>query len=371
MRIALLVDAFRSLGGIEEIVDYLAVEFIRSGHQAIVISTPNFEPGCERTPRTTAECVYVEIPSRKAVSLRHLERLVKQPEATALIDHLRRWRPDIVNTHIWQWDKFATVADACRAAGIPFVQSFDTDEWGRGKLGLKPLRALDRAADITVLSEAVKRNLAMVTGAISSAHVIIGGVDCESAAAAPPYRRDRAYVFAAARLDLRHKAIDVLIDAFAAVAGDFPQFDLLIAGDGPDRAKLVAQIEYAGLGSRVEMLGALAHSDLWTLYKGATVFAMPSRSGEAMGLIFLEAMACGIPVIATRSGGIPEIMPDGRAGLLIDHAEQGELARAIGRLLDDPALASRMGRTGRELAAAKYSWTAIAQRFLEVYRACL
>src|SRR5216683_1658215 len=100
MRIALLVDAFRSLGGIEEIVDYLADEFMRIGHAVTVISTPYFEPGCERTPRTAAECVYLEIPSRKTVSIRHLERIFRQPDATTLVDHLRRWRPDIVNTHI-------------------------------------------------------------------------------------------------------------------------------------------------------------------------------------------------------------------------------------------------------------------------------
>ncbi|HKV55881.1 MAG TPA: glycosyltransferase family 4 protein [Candidatus Binataceae bacterium] len=371
MRIALLVDAFRSLGGIEEIVDYLSAEFIRSGHQVTIVSTPYFETGCERRPRTTAECLYFEIPSRKPVSLRHLERIVKQPRALEFTEYLGRERPDVVNSHIWQWDKFPTIASACRSAGVPFVQSFDTDEWGRGKLGVRALRALDSAAAFTVLSGAVRNNLSGLIPAIANAHLITGGVDCTAAEAAPAHHEAYPYIFSAARLDLKHKAIDILIDAFAKISNELSDLRLLIAGDGPDRGAIEARAHTAGLAERIVMLGALSHEELWSFYKGARIFAMPSRQGEAMGLVFLEAMACGIPVIATRSGGVSEVVCDGQTGILTTPDDTGELAAALLRLMHDPARALEMGLKAKSVAASEYSWTAVAQQYLQVYSSCL
>jgi glycosyltransferase involved in cell wall biosynthesis len=371
MRILLLVDAFRSLGGIEEIVDYLAAEFVRMRHEAIVVSTPYFEPGCERAPRTTAECVYLDIPSRKPVTLRHFERLLRRPAGAAeFAAFLERRRPDVINSHIWQWDKFPTVAQACRDAGVPLVQSFDTDVWGRGRLGDKALRALSDAAGVTVLSQAVAERLAPMLPAARGAHVMIGGVDCAAASAAMPCARERPYIFSAARLDLRHKALDILIAAFAEVAREFPALDLLLAGDGPDRSKLRDLAESLGIGERIVMLGVRPHQELWSLYKGAEIFAMPSRPGEAMGLVFLEAMACATPVAATRSGGIPEIVPDGVAGIIVEPDDALEFAGALRRLLNDRRLAREMGMAAQKIAA-EHGWAAVAERYLRVYESCL
>jgi glycosyl transferase family 4 len=157
MRILLIVEAFRCIGGIEEVVDHLAFEFSRHGHHVAVLSTPYVPAGCERIPLAQVECLYSEIPGRKISSLRHPERLFRRPPGVAELSRMiGGWRPDVVSSHEWQWDKFPTIGDACRNANAPFVQSL-YDWRGRGKLGDSPLRALNRAAALTALSHATRR----------------------------------------------------------------------------------------------------------------------------------------------------------------------------------------------------------------------
>jgi len=100
------------------------------------------------------------------------------------------------------------------------------------------------------------------------------------------------------------------------------------------------------------------------------VFVGPSQIEEGLGLVFLEAAAAGLPVIATRRGGIPEVVQDGVNGLLLDRADDaGELAGKILALLGDASLRQRLGRQGRELVAANFSWEQIAAALEEFYDA--
>jgi glycosyltransferase involved in cell wall biosynthesis len=100
------------------------------------------------------------------------------------------------------------------------------------------------------------------------------------------------------------------------------------------------------------------------------LFALPSRDPEGLGLVFLEAMACGRPVIATKSGGVPEIVLDGKNGLLVDRNEPEEWACAIRRLLCDAAARERIGEFGRTEVANLYSWPRVAANYLNVYASC-
>jgi glycogen(starch) synthase len=370
MRIVLIVEAFRSLGGAQEVVDNLAEEFVRLGQTVAIVSTPYIGPGCERVPRTHVECTYLEIDGYKPISWRHLERLIRRPNGAQLVDCLQRLRPDVVNSHVWDWDKFPAVADACRAAGVPLVQTLN-DSWGRGKLGDDALGALQYASALVAISVATKRDFEARTAAACDAHVIPGGVDCEAAQVAAPYLRPRPYIFCAARLDFRHKAVDILVRAFSALAAEHPEVDLLIAGDGPDRLKLEQIVAEAGLGRRVELLGMRRRDELWSLYKGALLFVLPSGAPEGLGLVFLEAMASGTPVIATGSGGCTEIVLDGENGLLIERNDPDVLAQAIRKLLDDPELRGKMAHCGREIAVTQYGWRQSARRYLDVYASCI
>jgi glycosyltransferase involved in cell wall biosynthesis len=367
MRILLACGAFRCICfTVEEIVDSLAAEFAAVGHTVAVLSTP-YLTGLERIVRPGLECIYLRIPDYKWPSWRHPERLVRRPRGVAELESiLRRWRPDVVSSHL-RWEKALTLLHACRSAGVPMVHTFHGFTIGRGyeeMLGSAGARA------ITTVSAALKRELEQAAPAARAAHVIVSGVDYAAARAAEPLQRERPYILSAARLYLSFKAIDALIAAFAILAPRHPQIDLLIAGDGPDRAQLDAMIAKLGLEGRVQMLGFVPHDALWSYYKGATMFAMPSRFAEPLGMVFLEAMACGTPIVATRTGGIPEIVPEGEAGRLVDRNEPAEIAGAIRRLLDDPDLRARMGRRGQELAVER-SWARAAKGYLEVYASCL
>ncbi len=366
MRILLVVEDFRAIGGIQETVDHLSQEFVALGHQVAIVSTPYVTPGAKRTPRTAVECAFVEIPGSKAVTLRHLERLFRQPLAKELISEIRRFRPELINSHIWTWDKFMSVGIACVHARIPLVQSL-YDSWGQGKLGHGALRALKYAAGLTALSEATKTQFARYSRRARKAQVVLGGVDLTAADAAAPYQRDRGYIFCAARLDLRQKAIDQLLAAFAIVKDDYPKVDLLIAGDGPDRERLASRIRDAGAVERVELLGVRPRTELWSLYKGAMFFAMPSRMPEGLGLVFLESMACGRPVIGTRSGGTPEIIIDGDNGFLVEADNLEGLAIAMRAMLGDENRRLAMGRRAHATVRERFTWPAVAKRHLEAF----
>ena len=370
MRVLFAAEDFRAIGGIQELVDRLAVELLAMGHQVEIFSTPHVTPGLERTPAAPAGIVYGDIPGRKAINLRHPERLWRQPAAEELIERIRAFRPDLVNSHLWTWDKIPTVAGAARRTRTPFVQSL-YDSWGSGKLGRGALRSLKRAAGIVALSRATRDYFSGFAPVCRRAQIVLGGVDLAAAAAAAPYRAERSYILSAARIDFRHKALDLLIEAFALAAREFPSVDLIIAGDGPDREKLAALAAARGLGGRVAVLGARPRAELWSLYKGARCFAMPSRMPEGLGLVFLEAMACGRPVIASGAGGALEIVFHGDNGLLVDRLEPDAWARAIQTMLSDAAARESMGRRGYAMVRERFSWRAVAERHLAAYRAAL
>jgi glycosyltransferase involved in cell wall biosynthesis len=165
---------------------------------------------------------------------------------------------------------------------------------------------------------------------------------------------------------LRHKAVDALVEAFELLAPEFPEVDLLIAGDGPERPQIEAMIAASRLEARINLLLSLPHNELWSLYKGALVFVMLSRMAEGLPLVFFEAMACGRPVVGTRTGGTPEIVIHQENGLLVERNEPQEIAAAIRGLLANAGEREQMGRRGCELVK-DYDWQIAASSYLELY----
>jgi glycosyltransferase involved in cell wall biosynthesis len=143
---------------------------------------------------------------------------------------------------------------------------------------------------------------------------------------------------------------------------------LSVAGAGPDRGAVAAEVERLGVGGRVALLGE--RTDVADLLAGADVFALSSRS-EAMPMSILEAMASGLPVVATDVGGIPELVVDGKTGYLVPPARPDLLARALDRLAGDPGLRSRMGAAARARARDEFSVEAFGRAHLELYRRLL
>ncbi|RVP81289.1 glycosyltransferase family 4 protein, partial [Sinorhizobium meliloti] len=120
------------------------------------------------------------------------------------------------------------------------------------------------------------------------------------------------------------------------------------------------------LRHRIRFLGNVSHKELVAAYHDADIVVNPSLS-ESFGISVVEGMACGIPVVGTRVGGMCESILDGHTGMLVEADAPGELSQALITVLDDPARARGMGTEGRERAVALYSWEARAERLRSVY----
>jgi glycosyltransferase involved in cell wall biosynthesis len=172
-----------------------------------------------------------------------------------------------------------------------------------------------------------------------------------------PYR-----VLCVARQYPRKRIAD-LITAFATVVRRLPQARLTVIGDGPEHGDLVALAERLGLEEQVELLGALASdAEVRAWYGRASVFCLPSEQ-EGFGIVFLEAMAAGLPVVSTTAAAIPEVVPHGQAGLLVPPRDPQALAGALLQLLGDHGLQEHCRSFGR-LHVQDFSWDRVAERFL-------
>jgi glycosyltransferase involved in cell wall biosynthesis len=148
---------------------------------------------------------------------------------------------------------------------------------------------------------------------------------------------------------------------------------LVIVGDGPERTALTALAESLAVQDRVEFTGALSPAEVRDRYRAGGVFVMPAVTDwkgeqEGFGMVVVEAMAFGLPVVATRSGGIPDIVRDGETGLLVAERDVGALTRGIASLLDDPALAARLADAARDDVRHRFAPSRIASAFDTVYR---
>jgi len=178
--------------------------------------------------------------------------------------------------------------------------------------------------------------------------------------AAGVYAHPRPYVLGVGRLD-RQKGFDVLIEAMAVLGR--PEVDVLIAGEGTDARALEELARARGVETRLRLLGATDRPTTIALHRGAAVVACPSR-WEGLPLVCLEALAVGRPVVGTRVNGIPEVIRDGETGLLVPPDDPPALARAIGRLLDEPATAAALAARGRALVEARHAWSRVASQYL-------
>ncbi|MDT3395196.1 glycosyltransferase [Streptomyces sp. B1866] len=297
---------------------------------------------------------------------------------------LRRLDVDLVNAHA----PVPGLGDvAVAAAGRrPAVLTYHSGSMRKGRTG-SPGGA-HRAADLLirgyerwVLPRLFARASALV--AVSPASLAAGrpgavritpGVDVERfTPGAPASTRPRTVVYVG-RLDRTSswKGVDVLLRAFAALAGDLPDARLRLVGGGDaaaDHAGLAARL---GVADRVELCGELAGEALVDALRTAAVLALPSRSeAESFGMALVEAMACGTPVVGSRVGGIPHVVDDGVTGLLVPPGDPAALAAACRRLLTDGGLADRLGAAGRERAVERYAWPGLTDRYLRMFHALL
>ena len=176
---------------------------------------------------------------------------------------------------------------------------------------------------------------------------------------------DKPVVGVVARLR-REKGHILLLDAMVSVICEIPDVVLLVVGDGPDRNQLISKSHSLGIGNHVCWLGEIEPSEVYELYGIMDVVAIPSLF-EGFGLSAAEAMAAGLPVVASDVGGLREVIDDGMSGFLIQPSNTEAFADALTRLLSDPKRARAMGQNGKKRVSRYFSEQKFAESMLSVY----
>lgn len=235
---------------------------------------------------------------------------------------------------------------------------------------LRPLtRYIWRQAECTIALSNAFRQLAWDTAPDQSLDVIYNGIDTQFYKPMARQRSDGTHVrlLCVSRL-IKRKGLNYLIDALVMLS-EAP-IELDIVGTGNFEKSLKAQVEKADLGNRIRFLGFRPPHELRELYNRADIFILPSLA-ESFGMVLLEAMSCGLPIIASNVGGIPEIVTDGENGILVQHACPNELAGAIERLVNDRLLRQQMTQNNLAKIHAMFEWKSIARQYQNVYERVL
>lgn len=168
------------------------------------------------------------------------------------------------------------------------------------------------------------------------------------------------------------KGQDTLLRCWPSIQRRHPDAWLVLVGEGPLQGRLERQVEQLDGPSQVVLAGRVEDRDLPGVYAAMDVFAMPCRDRwagmdvEGLGIVYLEAQAAGLPVVAGRSGGAPETVLDGATGTVVDGRDEAAVVAAVDRWLDDPAARQDAGKAGRRWVARHWSWTATADRFTQL-----
>ncbi|SSC21764.1 phosphatidylinositol alpha-1,6-mannosyltransferase, partial [Klenkia terrae] len=249
--------------------------------------------------------------------------------------------------------------------------------WVALPVGRQLLQRIAGGVDVlTYISEFTRGRLAPALGDRTALRQLSPGVDvsrfhpgADGAAVRDRYGLGDAPVVVCVSRLVRRKGQDVLVEGWPRVLARHPAARLLLVGGGPDEARLRSRVTELGLSASVQLTGPVPPASLPEHYAAGDVFAMPCRTRragldvEGLGMVYLEAAACGRPVVAGTSGGAPEAVQDGVTGHVVDPRSPTAVAAAVTGLLDDPARAAAMGAAGRAWVEQRWSWDTIGASF--------
>jgi len=231
---------------------------------------------------------------------------------------------------------------------------------------------------LTYLGEFTRRNIAkpLSQRAQSAMVKIAPGIDTNHFAphsGATKLRNDLALsekkvIVSVGRL-VHRKGQDTLVEALPMILREVPDAHLLFVGEGPRRVFMQKRAKKLGVTSHITFIGRIQYRDLPQYICVGDIFAMPSRSRlaglevEGLGIVYLEASACGIAVIGGTSGGAPDAVIDGQTGIVVDGKSESDVARAAIKLLKNPELAKQMGARGRQWIIDEWQWDRWATEF--------
>lgn len=291
---------------------------------------------------------------------------------------LREERPDVLHLHL----EYSTLIGGLAALSLPaprplLVASVANDPYRQGRFHQWAGRRLAPSIDLHVTHSRGIRDsvLRAYAGRHRRVEVVSLGIDLRrfdralaQADRVAGYRRGAGRVVGAIGRLVRQKAMHVLVDATPALLRADPGTRVLIVGDGPLRADLEAQAARLGVADAVRFAGY--QEDVVSAYAAMDVFVLPSRD-EGFGLVFLEAMAMGVPVVGTRVIGSEDAVDDGVTGLLVPYANPAALAGAVRSILGSLELASRLREAAADRVRRVYSREQCAAQVEALYRELL
>jgi len=294
------------------------------------------------------------------------------PKCVQFAADCRRWKADQVHA---TWANHAAVAAMVtkRLAGIPFSMSAHAGQ----DVFRDPVMLKEKVAGaefVAVCNRSAFERLREIAGPDSQGkiHHISHGVDIERFRR--PARRDRGHpprLLFVGRLQYG-KGVPYLIEAADLLRSAGRDFHLDLVGEGPEAGEIRSSIERKGLGDRVSLRGAAGHEEVAGHFARADVLILSSEvrhdgGREGLSNVVLEAMASGVPVVATRVSSIEEAVEDQVSGLLVPQKNPAALAAAVGRLLDDPGLAERMAQIARRVVEERFDRRSCAHSFAALF----
>ncbi len=377
--VAFFASAFHPhVGGVEECCRQLAHQYRARGVKVIVLTN--------RWPRSLPDREVFEGIPVYSLAMRVAGPSLKSKVtacATAHLMHrrvaaiLRQHHASVIHVHCVSLNAVYAM-EARRTLGLPLVVTlhgeltmdaggvFDRERWAQQALR----NSLQEADYVTACSEQTLAEAEEWFGSSLRAkgEVIHNGIALDTAPRAF-YPHPRPYVLAIGR-HVSQKGFDVLLRAFAEMCHVVvPEFDLVLAGDGPEHVALRALAADLNIAERVHFAGRVDHDEALRLFAGCLFFVLPSRI-EPFGLVNLEAMAAGRAVVASRVGGVPEIVLHGQTGFLVPPDDVGALARTMSLVATRPSLRQYLGEGGLERVKS-FAWPAAVNRYFKVYERVL
>ncbi|MGW4213523.1 glycosyltransferase [Lentzea sp. NPDC004789] len=351
----------------------------RHGHD-VTVYTRRDDPDVPGRVRTDPGYEVVHVPAGPAVPLADADCL---PHTGAFISFLlEEWAsspPDVVHGHGWMSGMVSVLGG--RRARVPVVQTFhslaaverhhrvsDTGPEERGRIELLVGK---EAAHVAAVSSDEMAELIKAGVDRTKISVVPEGVDIDRLTPEGPQAgRGQLYRVLTTAPLLRYRDVEAVITAFSSL----DEAELVIAGgtesgrlhDGPELVKLRDHAEHLGVGDRVVFAGAVADSAKPALLRSADV-VICAPSYEPSGAVAIEAMACGVPVVATAVGALADVVVNGVTGLLVPPGEPDGLSRALRSLVLDDTLRNEFAVAGRDRVTARYSWSRVAEDVLRVY----
>ena len=362
-----ILCAGAGVGGMERVVQTLARQFsLRHVSNRVVL------PLDARALETAAWLKQSGVAAVITPQLRHAFWPRDHESSRQLTAFLRENPSDVVNLHYCLNSIPLRDVLAVRRAGRRCVVSLHLGRALDPILQAREIRETQRAAalcDAIIVISGFQRQFLVAAGvAVGRIHLVPGGV---SLPRRPPLRQEarrrlglppEAFLVATAARLVVPKGVADLIEGLARVPPPTASLGLIVAGDGPERAALEA-LAKEKLRGRVWFLGHL--DEMEDFYAAADVFALASY-GESFGLVFAEAAGYGLPSIGTDVGGVPEVVLQGRTGILVPPRDPDRIAAAVRFFKDDPLARELMGEAARERALAQFDEGLMADRYLRL-----